>query len=89
MDLMLHGFIAMGWLVAALHFLRFWHTSKDRFFLYFAISFALEVGNRIHTVWARALQEDGPQNYLIRLVSYGLILYAIWAKNRKSRAGSL
>ena len=33
------GAITMGSLVIALFFLRFWRSSGDRFFIYFALSF--------------------------------------------------
>ena len=41
MELMLMGAIAAGWLVAGLFFFRFWRQTRDRFFLWFALSFWL------------------------------------------------
>ncbi len=81
MNLLLAGAIAMGSLVIALVFLRFWRSSGDRFFLYFALSFAIE---GVHRVYASLLQanESSPLHYLVRLLAYSLILYAIWEKNR-------
>jgi hypothetical protein len=77
----LTGAIAMGSLVIALFFLRFWRNSRDRFFLYFALSFLIEGAHRIYS----ALHDDGgeaaPLHYLIRLLAYGLILWAILEKN--------
>ena len=44
---MLGGAIVMASLTIALFFLHFWKSTRDRFFLYFALSFALEAVNRI------------------------------------------
>lgn len=83
MEQMLMGGIAMGWAVAGLFFFRFWRHTRDRFFLFFAASFWIESINRVALgLWANA-SETNPLFYSIRLVSYGLILLAIWQKNRK------
>ena len=76
------GAIACASLVAGLIFLRYWRTTQDRFFLLFALSFWIEAGNRVHLALVGAWHEDSPANYLVRLVAYGLILWAIWDKNR-------
>jgi hypothetical protein len=57
------------------------HT-RDRFFLYFALSFWLGATNRFVLGLVIGAQEDGVLFYSIRLVAYGLILLAIWQKNR-------
>ncbi|HEU4843835.1 MAG TPA: DUF5985 family protein, partial [Burkholderiaceae bacterium] len=46
LNALLAGATAAVTLVAALIFLRFWRSAHDRFFLFFAISFALEAANR-------------------------------------------
>ena len=76
------GAIALASLVAALFFLRFWRTTRDRFFLFFALSFLIEGVNRVVTYMSVGLQEDQPIYYIVRLVAYGLILFAIVDKNR-------
>jgi len=83
-DAMLTGAIAMASLVISLFFLRFWKSTRDRFFLYFAMSFALEAINRILLGMTLPQGEDAPAYYLIRMVAYALILLAIIEKNRKS-----
>ena len=87
MNQILAGAICMGSLVIALFFLRFWRTSKDRFFLYFALSFAIEGVHRFYSALDPALSEASPEHYLIRLLAYALILWAIIEKNlpRKDR----
>lgn len=87
MNEMLIGAISMASAVAGLFFLRFWRSTGDRFFLFFALSFFIEGVNRV--VLAPAAQDnDGtPAYYLIRLLAYGLILYAILDKNRPGKGG--
>ena len=82
MEQMLMGGIAMGWAVSGLFFFRFWRQTRDQFFLFFAASFWIESINRLALgLWSGAI-ETNPILYGIRLVSYGLILVAIWQKNR-------
>lgn len=76
------GAIAMASLVISLFFLRFWKTTGDRFFLFFAASFFLEAINRI-LIGINVLQnESSPAYYFIRLVAYSLIIIAIVDKNK-------
>lgn len=82
LNALLSGAIVMAALTIALFFFRFWHHTRDRFFLYFAVAFALEALHR--ALWALDPQRDTdtPHYYLIRLASYLLILLAIVNKNR-------
>jgi hypothetical protein len=82
MNEMLVGAIAMAWLIAALFFLRFWKSTKDRFFLFFATAFAIEGLNRVLFWQTARVTEDIEAYYFIRLAAYGLILLAILDKNR-------
>ena len=82
MDELVVGAIALGSAVAGLFFLRFWRNSRDRFFLYFALSFFIESLNRIFLGAGAFRSEETPLYYLIRVLAYGLILLAIWEKNR-------
>ena len=81
MNLFLLGAIAMGSAVAALLFLRFWRQTRDRLFLYFSASFLLEAVNRTLFAWNGAHSEEATLYYLVRLLAYGLILWAIIEKN--------
>ena len=72
----------MASLVIALFFLRFWRDAGDRFFLYFALSFLIEgraPAGLDGIVVCRPRRS--PTHYLIRLLAYGLILWAILEKN--------
>lgn len=82
MQEMLTGAIAMGWLLVGLFFFRFWRRTRDRFFLWFALSFWLESFNRVAIGLADDSGEDSPAIYGLRIVAYGFILLAIWQKNR-------
>ncbi|MFC5462954.1 DUF5985 family protein [Massilia niabensis] len=81
MNDLITGAVCMGSLVITLFFLRFWRNSGDRFFLYFALSFFIEGLHRLYSSLSRASGEDTPLHYLIRLLAYGLILWAILEKN--------
>lgn len=76
------GAIAVGCVVAGLFFLRFWLSTRDRFFLFFAASFWIEAINRLAMTVTRSWSEDVPEHYVVRLLAFGLILFAIWDKNR-------
>ena len=79
------GMIAMASLIIGLFFLRFWRNTRDRFFLYFALSFGIEGVHRVVTTLTYDEHEDSPLHYLVRLLAYGLILWAILEKNLPSR----
>lgn len=83
MDLMLTGAVAVGSLVAGLIFFRFWRHTRDRFFLYFAASFWIEAFNRVVLELLLEASERSPIFYGVRVLAYGLILVAIWQKNRR------
>ena len=85
MNQMLTGAIAVASLLAGLFFFRFWRHTHDRFFLYFALSFWIEAGNRIALGLLLGADEDGVMFYSVRVLAYGLILLAIWQKNRPQR----
>ncbi|HEV2611754.1 MAG TPA: DUF5985 family protein [Noviherbaspirillum sp.] len=86
MNEILVGATACATAVAGLFFLRFWRSTRDRFFLYFALSFFIEGFNRV-LIGAQAEASAGIAGYffyLLRVLAYGLILLAIWEKNRRS-----
>ena len=69
MDQMLSGAIATASLVASLFFFRFWRQTRDRFFVYFALSFLIEAGNRVALGVLWAADEDGAIFYSVRLIA--------------------
>lgn len=82
MNEMLAGAIAALSIIAGFVFVRFWRSTRDRFFLFFAASFLIEGLNRIILGITGELNENLPVYYLVRLLAYGLILYAVIDKNR-------
>lgn len=84
--LLMLGAIAMGCFVAGLVFMRYWRDTRDRFFLLFALSFFAESVSRVLLAASARPNEASPWIYGIRLLAYGLILWAIWEKNRTASA---
>jgi len=91
MNLALIGAIAMACLTTGLFFLRFWKDTKDRFFLFFALSFFVECLNRFALAITGNPNEDRPFFYFVRFLSFLVILIAIADKNwsKKSRGKTL
>jgi len=83
MNEMMVGAIAMACFVVGLFFLRFWKKTRDRFFLFFSVSFFVEGVNRIVFGLSNQQDEHEPLIYLVRFLSFGLILFAIVDKNRR------
>jgi hypothetical protein len=82
MNSILVGAIAMACFVAGLFFLRFWKTSRDRFFLFFAVSFWIQATGRVIQGMEEPMPgENAPLFYLLRLAAFGIILIAIIDKN--------
>lgn len=76
----LSGAIAMGFLVAAGFFARFWRKTADRLFLAFAIAFVLLALNQAALALGAADERVG-YTYLLRVLGFILILAAIVDKN--------
>lgn len=83
MNQMLAGAIAVASVIVGLFFFRFWRHTRDKFFLYFALSFWIEAANRVALGLLVNTGEDGAVFYSVRVLAYGLILLAIWQKNRR------
>ena len=78
----LQGAIAMGCAVTALLFAKFWRQSRDPLFLSFGLTFLLLA---VPYVLAASLGRDSDWRvyvFVVRLLAYGWIVYAIVAKNR-------
>ena len=88
MNELLAGGIATASLIAGLFFFRFWRQTRDRFFLFFALSFVIEGLNRFALYALAGLDDQHPIYYLIRLVAYGLIVWAILDKNFQRKGAS-
>ena len=76
------GAIMMSNAVVALFFLRFWRKTGDRLLAFFALAFWLMALLRVVHALVRVPSEHIHYLYLIRLLAYALIVYAIVDKNR-------
>ena len=76
------GVIVTCSLVAAGFFARFWFATRDPLFLAFAAAFALEGLNRMAFLFLDRPSAGDEYIYVVRIVSYLLILAAIANKNR-------
>jgi len=75
------GVIAASSITAGVFFLKFWRDTRDSFFLAFAASFLIEGLNRCGVLLLQKPNEGSPWIYLVRLLSFLLILAAILKKN--------
>jgi hypothetical protein len=78
----LSGAIVLGFLVCCLFFLRFWRRTRDSLFLAFALAFALLGAGQSILALANIPTEERGSVYLLRLLAFALIIYAIGRKNR-------
>jgi hypothetical protein len=77
----LSGAVTLGYLVAAVFFLRFWRSTGDRLFLSFAIAFALFALNQALAVALAIYREPASFIYALRVIGFLLIVAAILDKN--------
>ena len=78
----LDGAVAMGCIVAALFFLRFWRDSRDALFLTFAVAFGIFALNYAALGLVPFANETRPYIFLLRLLGFLAILGGIARKNR-------
>ncbi len=80
----LFGMIAAECAVIALFFLKFWSKSKDRLFLFFSIAFLILGLERVGLVLFGSPDEPRSLIYVLRLIAFGVITYAVVDKNKRS-----
>ncbi len=81
--LFLWGISACGAGAVSLAFGRYWRRSGDRFFLWFAIAFALLAVERVVVLTVREISEvTSPFSFTLRLIAFVIIIVAIVEKNR-------
>jgi hypothetical protein len=79
------GAVAMASAVASLFFFKFWRHTRDSFFLLFAAAFGIDAIGRLWLGIVQISNEAQPVVYLLRLVTFGLIVVAIVQKNRPNQ----
>lgn len=80
-DAFFMGAIVMGFATAGLFFLRYWKETRERLFCLFAIAFFLLAANRVVLLLFHETSEHALVPYLVRLLTFGIILAAIIDKN--------
>jgi len=78
----LNGLSAFGSLIAGVLFLRFWHDTGERLFLWFALAFWMFAINWSGIALVSPADEASYLFYVPRLGGFVLILAAIVDKNR-------
>jgi hypothetical protein len=81
----LGGAVTLGFMVAAVFFLRFWCRTKDRLFIAFAVAFALLGLNQLAATFLEIGDEATVYAYALRVLGFVLILGAMVDKNLASR----
>jgi hypothetical protein len=81
----LSGAVALGFVVCALFFLRFWRRTRDGLFLYFGLAFLLLGTGQSVLALGNIPTEERGSVYLIRLLAFLLILVGIYRTNRRQR----
>jgi hypothetical protein len=84
--LLLWGALILGCGTASVFFLRFWTSSRDRFFLFFAAAFACLALNWLGLALIPTESEERHYAYLLRLLAFVLIIVGIVDKNRRGRS---
>ncbi len=79
----LSGAVTFGFLVAGLFFLRFWYASRDRLFALFAAAFWMLAVQRLAIALTHAVVENQALFYILRLLAFIIIIFAIIDKNRR------
>lgn len=87
MNQLVSGAMVMAYLTAGLFFLRFWRQTHDRLFAMFAAAFWILAIQRLALGITVETTENATWLYVIRLVAFLLILFAIIDKNRGGREG--
>lgn len=76
------GAIMMGFAVASAFFARFYRQTRERLFRWFSIAFGILAANQIALLLIDERSEARTGAYLVRLLAFAIILYAIVEKNR-------
>lgn len=82
-ELMVSGALGTAYLIAATFFVKFWTTTRDRLFGFFASAFGILAVQRILLPFTQS--EMASYLYVVRVIAFLLIIIAIVDKNRASR----
>lgn len=77
----LAGGLTACYILATVFFFRFWKTTRDRLFFSFALAFGLLAIEQIVRLVLGVAFERGNYVYILRIIGFLIILYAIIEKN--------
>lgn len=77
------GALLFGHLVIALFFWRFWRRTGAPLFAHFAVAFLILAIERALILTAVADRSHQPLVYFTRLVAFLVIIWGVWATNRR------
>jgi hypothetical protein len=77
----LAGAVTLAYFISGLYFLRFWRKTHDRLFLSFALAFWLLAANQAIVSLLGMADERSGYAYILRVLGFVLILFAIVDKN--------
>jgi uncharacterized membrane protein YagU involved in acid resistance len=83
MQAFLSGMTTMGFLVVSLLFVRYWRQTLDGIFVWFSISFALLALTQALPVMIEIPREEHSWVFLLRLLAFALLIFAILRKNAR------
>jgi hypothetical protein len=78
---LLAGMVTMGFLIAALFFVKFWTRTRDALFAIFAVAFLLLAVHQGVLIGSELPRSDQGWTYLLRLIAFSLLALAIVYKN--------
>ena len=78
------GMMTMGYIVAAIFFVRFWLDTRDRLFVFFGSAFALLALHRTLLATADHLPFPHAAYYGLRLLAYVIIFVSIIDRSRRA-----
>jgi hypothetical protein len=77
----LAGGLTACYLLASVFFFRFWRQTRDRLFFGFALAFVLLAVEQTARLVLGITDERGNYLYILRIIAFVVILYAIIEKN--------
>jgi hypothetical protein len=77
----LSGALTLGFVVIGGFFVQFWRRTRDRLFLVFALAFWLFALNQLLSTILEPAVREIRYEYVLRVLGFVLILFAIAGKN--------
>jgi hypothetical protein len=81
--LVVSGSVLLGYGVAGVFFWRYWRQTRERLFGLFAAAFFILAIDRVLLIASIRGSSGEPHFYVMRLIAYAIIIWAIWDRNRR------